>query len=173
MCDIMNQPIRHQTLSLCTIDYKSKFTLMLPAEDHSSMIYTFINKVAIINRNLSASMFCVFIKWLSRSFSRLCSPSALDTLWFIWDSMPPATSPTSSSCAYRKLCRARTTSTCTSCSTRSLQVCRFFPRQAQMAAAAAVSPLHLHHLFVYTSVTIPSASHHQRPWLSDALTEFL
>lgn len=62
--------------------------------------------------------------------------------------MPPAISPTSLSCAYRKQCRVRTTSTCTSCSTRSLQACRFTPRLAQMAAA--VSPLH--HPFTNTCI---------------------
>lgn len=66
------------------------------------------------------------------------SALALDILWYILAFMPPAISPTSSSCAYRKLCRMRTTSTCTSCRTRSLQDCRFTPRMAQMAAAVSI-----------------------------------
>lgn len=62
--------------------------------------------------------------------------------------MPPAISPTSLSCAYRKQCRMRMTSTCTSCSAHSLQACRFTPRLAQMAAAVSL----LHHLFLHTCI---------------------
>lgn len=90
----------------------------------------------------------VYITYSKCVFSPFYSHSALDILWCIWGFMPPAISPTSSSCAYRNQCRVRTTSTCTSCSTRSLQACRFTPRPAQMAAA--VSLLHLP--FIHTCI---------------------
>lgn len=80
-------------------------------------------------------VFSVHAYWFIPSVSAL----ALDILWYILAFMPPAISPTSSSSAYRKLCRMRTTSTCTSCRTRSLQDCRFTPRMAQMAAAVSIS----------------------------------
>lgn len=86
--------------------------------------------------------------------SPLFSPSALAILLCILGFMPPAISPTSLSCAYRKQCRMRMTSTCTSCSTRSLQACRFTPRLAQMAAAVSL----LHHpfqLYILISATFP------------------
>lgn len=66
--------------------------------------------------------------------------------------MPPATSPTFSSCVFRKPCRARTTFTCTSFSTRSRQVCSFTPKPAQMAAAVSHSTCTKH------SADIPATS---------------
>ncbi len=91
---------------------------------------------------------CVYIAHSNCVFSPLYLHSALDILLCIWGFMPPAISPTSLSCAYRKQCRVRMTSTCTSCSTRSLQACRFTPRLAQMASA--VSPLHTFIYYFYS-----------------------
>lgn len=85
------------------------------------------------------------------SFS-LYSLSVLGILLCIWGLMPPATSPTFLSCAYRKPCRVRTISTCTFCSTLSLQACRFIPRLAQMAAAVSLCTCPVHSFTLQTTI---------------------
>ncbi|TMS12054.1 Macoilin, partial [Larimichthys crocea] len=54
--------------------------------------------------------------------------SSLRCTLCIWGFTPPAISPTSLSCAYRKRCRARTTSTCTFCSTRCPPGMQVYPK---------------------------------------------
>lgn len=80
-----------------------------------------------------------YFRIADHAFSSLFSPSAQDILQCILGFMPPAISATSLNCAYRKRCRMGMTSTCTFCSIRFLQACRFTPRLAQKATTVSLT----------------------------------